>query len=279
MWKLWLKDGVEISEISDTFRELRKRSEGALIAFVIGGDPEPKFTSKILEALTEGGADILEIGVPFSDPIADGPTIQAADHRALMAGTTPETIFDLVREAKTRSKVPIALLTYYNILYKMGVKKFAKKVSEHGVDGLIIPDLPIEEAEKYVQISRKEGVDTIFLATPLTSEPRLQAILSCTSGFLYLVSAFGVTGTREHVTKLTIDTIKRIHSCTIGRIPLAVGFGISKPNHVRTVLSHGVEGAIVGSAFVKIVEDNLNRPDRMVRDISELTKQLKATTL
>jgi tryptophan synthase alpha chain len=195
-----------------------------------------------------------------------------------MAGTTPQTIFDLVKESKSRSKVPVALLTYYNIIYRMGVKKFVKKASEHGVDGLIIPDLPIEEAEEYVQISRKEGVDTIFLATPLTSESRLQAILSCTKGFLYLVSAFGVTGTREHVSKLTIDTIKRIHAYTVGRTPLAVGFGISKPNHVKTVMSHGAEGAIVGSAFVKIVEDNLKRPDRMVRNLSELTKQLKAST-
>ena len=195
-----------------------------------------------------------------------------------MAGTTPQTIFDLVKESKTRSKIPVALLTYYNILYRMGVKKFVTKAREHGVDGLIIPDLPIEEAEKYLQISRKEGVDTIFLATPLTSELRLEAILSCTSGFLYLISAFGVTGTREVVSKLTIDTIKRIHSHTAGRTPLAVGFGISKPDHVKTVLSQRAEGAIVGSAFVKIIEDNLNRPDKMFQNLSELTKQLKAST-
>jgi tryptophan synthase alpha chain len=232
-----------------------------------------------LEALIEGGADLLEIGVPFSDPIADGPTIQAADHRALMAGTTPQTIFELVKEAKTRSEVPVALLTYYNILYRMGVKKFVKKASEHGVDGLIIPDLPIEEADEYVENARKEGVDTIFLVSPLTSEIRLTDILSYTKGFLYLVSAFGVTGTREHVTKLTIDTVRRIHSHTVGTVPLAVGFGISKPEHVKTVSSCGAEGAIVGSAFVRIIEDNLGRPERMVENISELTRELKASTL
>jgi tryptophan synthase alpha chain len=196
-----------------------------------------------------------------------------------MARTTPQTIFDLVKEAKTRSKVPIALLTYYNILFRMGVKKFVKQASEHGVDGLIIPDLPIEEAEEYVQIARKEGEDTIFLASPLTSETRLADILSYTKGFLYLVSAFGVTGTRERVTKLTIDTIRKVHLHTVGTIPLAVGFGISKTEHVKTILSCRAEGAIVGSAFVRIVQDNLGRLEGMIQNISELTRELKASTL
>ena len=265
--------------ISETFRELQKRREGALIAYITGGDPAPKYTPKIAEALIEGGADLLEIGVPFSDPIADGPIIQVADYRALQAGTTPQTIFDIVKETKKRSNVPIALLTYYNILFKMGVKNFFKKASEYRVDGLIIPDLPIEEAEEYREIARKEGVDTIFLATPSTSMNRLANILDYTTGFLYLVSVFGVTGTRERVAKLTIDTVKRVHPHTVGAVPLAVGFGLSKPEHVKAVISYGAEGAIVGSAFVKIVEDDLEKPARIVEDVSALAEKLKAATL
>jgi len=265
--------------ISDTFRTLGKRGEGALIAYITGGDPTPKYTSKIVEALIEGGADILEIGVPFSDPIADGPAIQAADYRALKAGTTPQTIFNVVKEAKSKSDVPIALLTYYNIPYKMGVKNFLKKASENGVDGLVIPDLPVEEAEEYREISWKEGVDTMFLATPSTSANRLIDILDYTRGFLYLVSVFGVTGARDQVAELTIESVKRVHPYTVGTVPLAVGFGISKPEHVKAVIDCGAEGAIVGSAFVNIVGDNLEKPKRIVENISVLAEKLKAATL
>ena len=265
--------------IKETFQKVKKKGEGALIAYITGGDPTPKYTPQIAQALIEGGADILEIGVPFSDPIADGPIIQAADYRALNAGTTPQTIFDIVKETKKRCDVPIALLTYYNILFKMGVRIFLEKAIRHGVDGLIIPDLPIEDAEKYRQIAEKHGIDTVFLASPSTSANRLTDILDFTSGFLYLVSVFGVTGTRDQITELTTQTIKRVHQHTIGAIPLAVGFGISKPEHVKTVIGCGAEGAIVGSAFVKIVEDNLGKPARLVKDISTLAEKLKAATL
>jgi tryptophan synthase alpha chain len=265
--------------ISKTFQELHKRSEGALIAFITGGDPSPNYTPKIAEALIKGGADLLEIGVPFSDPIADGPIIQAADYRALKAGTTPQTIFDIVKETKKSSNIPIVLLTYYNILFRMGVKNFLKKAREYSVDGLVIPDLPIEEADEYIEIARKEGVDTIFLATPATSISRLTKILHYTTGFLYLVSIFGVTGTRTRVTKFTIDTVKRIHPHTVGVVPLAVGFGLSKPEHVKAVISYGAEGAIVGSAFVKIVEEDLENPARIVDDVYAFAEKLKAATL
>jgi tryptophan synthase alpha chain len=229
--------------------------------------------------LIEGGADLLEIGVPFSDPIADGPIIQAADYRALNAGTTPQTIFDIVKETKKRCDVPIALLTYYNIVFRMGVRVFVEKASRHGVDGLIIPDLPIEDAEKYRQIAEKQGIDTIFLVSPSTTVNRLTDVLDFTSGFLYLVSVFGVTGTRDQIAELTTKTIKRVHRHTVGSIPLAVGFGISQPEHVKTVIECGAEGAIVGSAFVKIVEGNLGKPARLVKDISAFTKQMKAATV
>jgi tryptophan synthase alpha chain len=265
--------------ISDTFRELKKCGDGALIAYITGGDPTPTLTPKLAEALFKGGADIIEIGVPFSDPIADGPTIQAANCRALNAGTTPPAIFNIVEETKKRVDAPIVLLSYYNILFKMGVETFLEKASRCGVDGLIIPDLPIEEAECYKEIAENQGVDTIFLAAPSTSSSRLKQILGFTSGFLYLISVFGVTGTREQVAQLTTQTVKRLHPYTSMAVPLAVGFGISKPRHVNSILKCGAEGAIVGSAFVNIVEKNLDKPRKMINDISDLAEKLKAVTL
>ncbi len=265
--------------IDEAFRELRKKSEGALIAYITGGDPTPKYTPRIIEALVKGGADIIEIGIPFSDPIADGPTIQASDTRALKAGTTPHIIFDIVKETKKRVDVPIALLTYYNVLFRMGVKVFLDNASRHGVDGLVIPDLPIEEAEEYKEITKEYGVDTIFLVTPSTSIRRLTNVLEFTSGFLYLVSIFGVTGMRDRIAKFTIQTIERFHPYTVKAVPLAVGFGISKPEHVSSVIGCGAEGAIVGSAFVKIVENNLGDSERLTDEVSVLAENLKAATL
>jgi tryptophan synthase alpha chain len=265
--------------IDKTFSDLKKRGEGALVAFITGGDPTPKYTLRLIDALHKGGADIIEVGIPFSDPIADGPIIQAADYRALSSCTTPHAIFDAVEEAKRKIDTPIALMTYYNILYKMGVKAFIKEASRHGVDGLIIPDLPIEEAGDYRGAARKEGLSTIFLATPLTSNDRLKDILGFSSGFLYLVSILGTTGTRDHVAKLTTQTITRFHGYTVNAIPLAVGFGISEPEHVKTVISCSAEAAIVGSAFVKKVQDNLDDPGKMVEDVSMLAKKLKMATL
>jgi len=265
--------------IEDTFRNLEKRREGALIAYITGGDPTPKYTPRLAEALIKGGADIIEIGVPFSDPIADGPTIQAADCRALSAGTTPSAILDIVNETKKKYDIPIALMTYYNIIYRMGVKKFLEEAKGHGVDGLIIPDLPIEEAIDYHDMAMRQGISTIFLATPLTSKKRLNAILGFSSGFLYLVSVLGITGTRESLAKDTAHTIKRLHNYTMNTIPLAVGFGISKPEHVKSVIASGAEGAIVGSAFVKTVEENLGNLSKLADSLTELTRKLKAGTL
>ncbi|MFH0897415.1 MAG: tryptophan synthase subunit alpha [Candidatus Bathyarchaeota archaeon] len=265
--------------IEETFRGLRKNGEGGLIAYITGGDPAPKYTPKLAEALSIGGADILEIGIPFSDPISDGPVIQAADYRALNAGTTPPIIFNIVKETKKRVNIPIALLTYYNILFKSGVKNFLKEAAKHGVDGLIIPDLPIEEAEEYIELAQKQGINTIFLVTPSTSIGRLKDILGFTSGFLYLVSVFGVTGTRDKLARLTAQTIRRFHPHIANAVPLAVGFGLSKPEHVASVMDCGAEGAIVGSAFVKIVENNLDTPARLIEDISALAKKLKTATL
>jgi len=265
--------------IDERFRELQRRGEGALIGYVAGGDPSPKISQQIVETIAQGGADIIEIGVPFSDPIADGPIIQAASTRSLNAGTTPQKIFDIVKETKKRTETPIALMTYYNILFKMGVQDFLKKASEHRIDGLIIPDLPIEEAIEYRVLAEKQGIDTIFLATPSTSLTRLKDVLNYTSGFLYLISVYGVTGKRDNVSQLTIESIKRIKPYTDGKIPLAVGFGLHKPEHIRSIIGSGADGTIVGSALVKIVENNLNDSIKLIEQISTLTRNLKSATL
>jgi tryptophan synthase alpha chain len=267
-----------MSAIESVFRRLKKKNEGALIAYVSGGDPHPKYTPQIVEALIKGGVDIVEIGIPFSDPMADGPTIQAATVRALEAGTTPKMVLEITQEIKEKHSVPIALLTYYNPIFRMGLENFFQLARDFGVNGLIVPDLPVEEAHEHKQIAKSHGIDTIFLAAPSTSTERLQKIVASTSGFLYLVSVFGVTGAREKLQELTIQTIKRVHSYTSGRVPLAVGFGISKPEHVEAVISSGAEGAIVGSALVNIIAKNQENPHQMLTEIEEKTRKLKEAT-
>lgn len=266
-------------EIEKTFQNLKKRNEGALIAYVAGGDPKPEYTPDIVEALIDGGADIIELGIPFSDPIADGPTIQAATVRALKAGTTPKRVLEMVREVKERHKVPIAVLTYYNLVFRMGLENFFKSASRCGVNGVIVPDLPIEEAQDYKRVADAYEIDTIFLTAPSTSEKRLQKIVEHTSGFLYLVSVFGVTGTRKKVQDLTVNLIRKALPFTTGKIPLAVGFGISKPEHVRTIVLNGADGAIVGSRFVKIIEKNHENKDAMIEEIKKCAHELKRATM
>lgn len=266
-------------EIEKTFQNLKKRNEGALIAYVAGGDPEPEYTLDIVEALIDGGADIVELGIPFSDPIADGPTIQAATVRALKAGTTPTKVLEMVKEVKERHKVPIAVLTYYNLVFKMGLENFFKSANRCGVNGVIVPDLPIEEAQDYKRAADAYEIDTIFLTAPSTSEKRLQKIVKYSSGFLYLVSVFGVTGTRTKVQDLTVNLIRKALPFTTGKIPLAVGFGISKPEHVKTIVLNGADGAIVGSRFVKIIEKNRENKDAMIEEIKKCALELKRATI
>jgi len=265
-------------EIEGTFQNLKKQGNGALIAYVTAGDPKPKYTPKIVEALVNGGADIIELGIPFSDPIADGPTIQAASVRALKAGTTPKMVLEMTREIKEKHSVPIAILTYYNPIFRMGLENFFKLARNCNVAGVIVPDLPVEEAHEYKKVSEAHEIDTIFLAAPYTSTERLQKIIDYTSGFLYLVSLFGVTGTREKVQDLTIQQIKKFLPYARGRIPLAVGFGISKPEHVKAIIGNGADGAIVGSAFVNIIQKNQGNISKMLKEIEENAHKLKEAT-
>jgi len=264
-----------MTAINEAFRKLKSRGEAALIGYVTAGDPEPQVTPKIAEALIKGGVDILELGLPFSDPIADGPTIQAASVRALNAGTTPRKVLEMARAIRKRNDVPIVVMTYYNPVFRMGLNSFFDLAKDCMVDGVIVPDLPVEEAGDYRKAAGACGVDTIFLAAPSTSTQRLRKIVECTSGFLYLVSHFGVTGTKAAVEESTIQLIKHVLPYTKEHVPLAVGFGVSKPEHARCIIEAGADGVIVGSAFVNIVHRNQGNIGRMLEELRDAACKLK----
>lgn len=268
-----------MSDLNKVFVRLKKQGNGALIGYVTGGDPDPRFTPRIAEALVKGGVDILELGIPFSDPIADGPAIQAASVRALSAGTTPRMVLEMTCEIKKKHNVPVVILTYFNPVFRMGVENFFKLARRCMIDGVVVPDLPVEEAGEHKKAAESCGVDTIFLAAPSTSNERLGKIVACTSGFLYVVSHFGVTGEREKIEESTIQLIKRIAKQTKKRIPIAVGFGVSKPEHVRSIISAGADGVIVGSAFVNIIQRKRENIEAMLREIGETASGLKAATI
>ncbi len=231
----------------------------AFIGFTVAGDPDKATSIRIARALIAGGTDILELGVPFSDPVADGPTIQKADERALGTGTTPSTVFEMVREIRKESGVPIVLLTYYNIVYHRGIDQFYREAHDTGVDGILIADMPIEESEEVCMIARQYDIDPIFLISQTTSDTRIKKIVAQARGYLYLVSVLGVTGVRDQVSGTAIDLINRVRRHT--PLPLAIGFGISNPAQAQAYTRAGADGVIVGSAIVEIVERNLMDPD------------------
>lgn len=266
-----------MSGIAGKFAELRGRGEGALIAFVTAGDPKPSLTPKIAEVLVKH-ADILELGVPFSDPIADGPTIQAADDRALSAGTTPETVFEIIERIRGGSDVPLVVLSYCNIVFRQGIENFVRRLAAVGGDGIVIPDLPVEESGEVLNAAKDHGIDLIFLASPTTTPERLRRICSLSSGFLYLVSLLGVTGARRSLSDEVKGLIARARASSGGKLPLAVGFGVSKPAHVSEVLRSRADGVIVGSAFVEIVARYRENERKMLRELDGFGRAMKAAT-
>lgn len=248
----------------------------AFIGFIVAGDPDEATSLRIAKALIDGGTDILELGVPFSDPVADGPTIQQADERALAAGTTPDTVFRLVREIRAYSRVPIVFLTYYNIVYRRGVERFYREAGDAGVDGILIADMPVEESGEVTCIAARYGIDPIFLITQTTSNDRIRKIAAQARGYLYLVSVLGVTGVREQVSSGAIDLLHRVRLHT--KLPLALGFGISTPEHAATCTAAGADGVIVGSAIVDIIGQNLNNPGIMEQKLRDYIIQMKQAT-
>ncbi len=264
--------------IEAKFGELRGLREGALVAYLTGGDPDPKTFLANSTALIEGGADIVEIGIPFSDPIADGPVIQASSMRALSNGTTPLGILNMIRELSTQFPVPFVVLSYYNPILAMGLDRFLQKARESGVDGIVVPDLPVEESEEFRNLSLKHNVDNIYLAAPNTSPTRLRTVLDKSKGFLYLVSLYGVTGPRDSLSPQALEAVRAVKSLARGKIPVSAGFGISQPEHVSAVIQSGADGAIVGSALVRIVGNHLDDPSEAETQLKKTVQSLKEAT-
>ncbi len=258
-------------KLQDKFTELKTRHEGALIAYVCAGDPSPDGTTAIVHALARGGADIIELGLPFSDPIADGPTIQASIERALDAGMNPDTFFELAGSLDVSGEVPLVVMTYYNLIFKRGLERFVCDCVDSGITGIIVPDLPVEESGDLAAQCGRYGVSLIFFIAPTTYPERMEKIADRGSGFIYLVARTGVTGARADVAESTLSLIERVRGTTHTKTPLAVGFGISTPDQASAVIEAGADGAIVGSAFVNIIADGVDVPER----IEELARELK----
>jgi tryptophan synthase alpha chain len=239
------------TRISKRFAELRAAGELGIVAYITAGDPSFDATHKFVLALAGAGADVIELGVPFSDPVADGPTIQRASERALKAGASLAGVLELVRRIRQTSQVPLVLFTYFNPVLQMGLEKFAAAATQAGADGVLVTDLTPEESEDYRRIIHTQNLDTIFLAAPTSDDERLRKISACSSGFLYLISRTGVTGAKDSLPDDLPGLLRRVHEFT--ELPVAVGFGISLPGHV-SVLGGLADAAVVGSALVSEIE-------------------------
>jgi tryptophan synthase alpha chain len=240
------------TRISRRFDELRASGELGIVAYITAGDPSLDATLRFVLALAEAGADVVELGIPFSDPLADGPTIQRASERALKAGTTLAGVLDLVRRIRRSSQVPLVLFGYYNPVFQMGLEKFAAAASSAGADGVLITDLTPEESGDYRRILGRHHLDTVFLGAPTSTDERLKKISDCSSGFLYLISRTGVTGAKDELPDDLPSLVRRARGVT--QLPIAVGFGISLPGHV-SVLGGLADAAVLGSALVSEIEN------------------------
>lgn len=262
------------NRITEKFRELAEKGERALICYVVAGYPDVATSKQVIDALVDGGADIVEVGIPFSDPIADGPTIQAASNIALKNGMTPEKALNLVRVVrKKHPNLPMLAMTYSNILVRPGMEKFMYDSKKCGLDGFILPDLPVDEAEIYTSVASKLNLATVFVVSPNTTDARLRKIVANTTGFLYVVSVYGITGARSSFQKYTFSTIRSVKQITRAKVPVAVGFGISRPAHARIMIAAGAEAIIVGSAIVNKISDGSGT--RMLIDLENFARSMK----
>ncbi len=261
-----------MSRIGEKFRELKCSGRGGFIPFITAGDPDLATTERLLIALAKAGADIIELGVPFSDPIADGEVIQRASERALRSGVTVHDALTCVKNVSQHIDVPIVLFSYFNPLLQFGTKPFAPAAREAGIDGVLVTDLIPEEAETWTQELLQHGLDPIFLVAPTTSEKRLARIAQQAHGFIYAVSRAGVTGERDQLTRDAEDLVKRVRS--VSDLPVAVGFGISTAEQIRAVWEFA-DAAVVGSAIVKQIE-KLDDSSDLVKHIGEFTRSLVA---
>ncbi|MCZ6677647.1 MAG: tryptophan synthase subunit alpha [Candidatus Poribacteria bacterium] len=260
-----------MNRIEAKFKELGARGESAFMPYICAGDPTPEISRKLVLTLEAAGADLIELGVPFSDPIADGPTVQKASERALANQISLQQIIDLVRGLRAETQLPIALMTYYNPIFRMGESKFCKTASEAGVDGVIIPDLPPEEADTLLQIATAHNLATIFLVAPTSPPERLRRIASVSTGFIYCVSVTGVTGARTSLSAEIQPMVTELRKYT--EKPLCVGFGVSTRAQADTV-AQLADGVIVGSAIVNVIEAHLNDEVAILSGVKEFAAEL-----
>lgn len=256
------------TRIEQLFRKLKDQKRAALIAYVTAGDPSPDRTPKIVAALERGGVDLIELGVPFSDPIADGPVIQAGAERALKAGTTLRKVLAMARTIRKTSEIPILLFTYLNPAMRYGFENLGRDAKAAGIDGCLLTDLSVEEAAPYVDSMRKAGLDTVFLAAPTSTPERLKLVAQYSTGFVYLVSRTGVTGERTALSNTLEPLIASMR--TVTKLPLAAGFGISTPEQAG-VVARIADGVVVGSALVRLIGDNASdlQLEAFARSLSE----------
>ncbi|MFQ6025184.1 MAG: tryptophan synthase subunit alpha [Nitrosopumilaceae archaeon] len=248
-----------MSKIKDKFLELAAKNQKALIAYVMVGYPSMKGTFSAVRGLVNGGVDIIELGMPFSDPLADGPIIQNASTVSLQKGITLEQFFSTVKKIRKETDLPLVLMTYTNLLYRQGYKKFMSMAKKVGIDGFVLPDMSLEESKEYLKAARQKKVDTIFLASPNTDKQRMKKISRACSGFLYLVSLYGTTGKQQKIQQYTLQAIKNAKKIVDKKIPFAVGFGISNSSQARKFIKLGADGVIVGSAFLRLMENTSSR--------------------
>ncbi|MBN2511731.1 MAG: tryptophan synthase subunit alpha [Sedimentisphaerales bacterium] len=247
----------------------------ALIPFFVLGDPDEKTSLDLIKTAIDAGADILELGIPFSDPIADGPTIQKADIRALQAGMTPPKALDLIAQITAYKAIPIGLLVYYNLIYHYGVEQFFKDFKKAGGTSVLVADISIDDADEITPAALSAGLETVFMVTPNTPDQRLKQIADKTTGFIYTVSLLGTTGQRNELSAGVKPLIAKLKTLT--NKPVCVGFGISSPEHAAEVASAGADGVIIGSRVVKIIEDNLGNPETMKHQVAEFIASVQET--
>ncbi len=260
-----------MTRIGKLFDCLKRDGRKGLIAYITAGDPSPERTPALVEALIRGGADLIELGVPFSDPITDGPVIQRGGARALQAGTTLAVVLEIAAQIRRRSEVPLLLFTYLNPVLRYGLERLAADAAACGIDGCLLTDASVEEAHEYIDAMHRHGLDTVFLAAPTSTERRLKLVARYSTGFVYLASRTGVTGERETLSTAVAPLVRAVRA--ISDLPLAVGFGISRPEHVAE-LGRQVEAVVVGSAFVRLIERNLDNASLEIQ-LESFARELK----
>jgi len=259
-----------MNRIEKKFEELKKNRKKAFIVYITAGDPDLKTTYKIITELEKNGVDIIELGIPFSDPLADGPTIQAASERALSRGVNIASILKLVRSVRPRVRTPFVFMTYYNPVFQYGLERFINDSKKAGIDGVIIPDLPTEESGDIVKHARKVDFSVIFLAAPTSTNARLKEISRKSQGFIYYVSLTGVTGARKALSQDIFNNVKRLKQMT--KKPVCVGFGVSNPAQAKKI-ALVADGVISGSALIKIIENNIGKND-LVKKVGQFAHSL-----